>query len=166
MKWLIYSAAFALTITAIIPSSPAIARGRPPEWWTQSDANAPYIIHSVAYPRDAKYKNATYHFGLQVTGMSISKLTVEIPDGIRLPRSIQVSDQAKRKIPVQVSSSDGNVMIAFAQPVPVNTTLEVDLNGIDASFYSPSTKLFHVSGTVPGLTRDIPFGFARFRSDR
>lgn len=130
------------------------------------DAKVPYILHCVTYPKNPQFKNATYHFGLQVTGMAVSRLTVDIPDGIRVTKDIKVSDQEKRKVAAEVSINDGNVTISFAQPVPTNTKLEVDLKGVDASFYIPSTKLFQVSGTVPGLTHEIPFGTARFQTHR
>jgi Protein of unknown function (DUF2808) len=133
---------------------------------TLHEANIPSIIHSVPYPKSIKSKNATYHIGLQVAGMPLSQLVINVPKRIRVTNKIEVMDQAKRKISTDITINDGKVIITFAQPVPADTTLEIDMKGIDASSYLPSTRLFTISGTVLGLRGEIPFGTARFQTRR
>lgn len=94
--------------------------------------------------------------------MLISRLTITVPEGIRIKPTIEVTDQAKSKVTTHATVDKGTVTIDFTQPVLVNTILEIDMQEVDAYFYIPTNRLFFVSATVPGLASEIPLGIAHF----
>lgn len=136
-------------------------------------ASATSLIHSVAYPRNAKIAHlfgVTYHIGLNVQGEDLSQLSILVPNNtpgrIRINRGIKVTDQAGKKIEATSSFDGKQIMIAFAQPVSSGVTVEVDLQGVRTSDLLGRTWLFPVYGRNAGSTQNIPFGTARIQTSK
>jgi hypothetical protein len=134
-------------------------------------AGATSLIHSTAYPRNAKIAHlfgVTYHIGLNVKGENLSQLSILVPNNtpgkIRINRGIKVTDQAGQEIEATSSFDGKQIMINFAQPVSSGTTVEVDLQGVRTSDLLGRTWLFPVYGRSANSTQNIPFGTARLQT--
>jgi len=158
MKVLIHAAATTLIFIAAIPVMQAV--GAP------SDAKVSYIIHSTAYPKNARVQNATFHVGIAVSGYSLSQLAIDIPKQVKIRREIEVTDQTGKKVDTAVSFNGTSATIAFTQPVPPGTTLELDIKGVSTSGTGRLGRvwLFPTSSRYIGLNADIPLGSARIQT--
>lgn len=156
MKKLIYAAALTLLLTSTIPA--AQATGVP------GDVKASHIVHTGAHPFNARSPNATHHFELHVEGPSLSQLSIDVPEGIRIGREIEITDRAQKKVEATVSIQDRKAKITFAKPVPSGTTLSISMKGIRTSSYLGRTWLYRVSSQMVGLIGDIPLGTAQIRT--
>ncbi|MBW4542349.1 MAG: DUF2808 domain-containing protein [Myxacorys chilensis ATA2-1-KO14] len=135
-------------------------------------AQAPFskasaVIHSAAYPNQAKVTSATYHVGIQVGRSSLSEIRLIVPENapgkIRMGQ-IAVSDATGQLIKANRSFNGKEVTIAFAQPVAVGTMLEIDLNGVRTSDLLGRTWLFPIYGRSDGMNQEIPLGTARIQT--
>lgn len=158
MKALIYTAATILIVIAAIPIVRPVG--------ASSDAKVSYIIHSTAYPNNARVQNATFHVGIAVAGYSLSQLSIDTPELVKIRKEIEVTDQTGKKIDTAVSFNGRLVTIAFTQPVPPGTTLELNMKGVNTTGTGRLGRvwLFPISGRYVGLNADIPLGTARIQN--
>lgn len=153
MKKLIYAAA--LTFASITSVSPAWATGVP------GDARVPHTVRSAINPNSNPYQSAHFYFTVHVAGRSLSQLVINPPEGIRLSKSIEMTDQSGKKLDATVSLEGGKAIVSLAQPVAPETILEIDMKEIRLPGYS-QTWLFTVSSKLEGLNTEIPLGVVRF----
>lgn len=158
MKALIQTAATTLIFIAAIPVMQAV--GAP------SNAKVSSTIHSTAYPNNARVQNATFHVGIAVSGYSLSHLAIDIPKQVKIRRGIEVTDQTGKKVDTAVSFNGTSATIAFTQPVPPGTTLELDMKGVSTSGTGRLGRiwLFPTFSRYVGLNADIPLGTARIQT--
>ncbi|MBW4623848.1 MAG: DUF2808 domain-containing protein [Cyanosarcina radialis HA8281-LM2] len=156
MKRLIYSATLALTMTSLVGVAYADEGAREYQRATQ-------IIHSGAHPNVRKTPNATYHFELHVGVNALSELAIDLPDGIDVPKQIEVTDRSGERIDTTVSFNNNKAAIAFARPISPGTIVSVSLKGIEIPKY-PRVWLYPIYGRFVGLTAQIPLGTVRIQT--
>jgi hypothetical protein len=157
MKRLLYAATLTLALTSLVPA--VRADESPGEY-----QKATHLVHSGAHPNNARIPNATHHFKLEVAGNALSQLSIDLPEGIRVIRGIEVTDQSGKKVEEIVSIKDRKATIAFAQPVPPGTLLSVEIKGIKTSGYLGRTWLYRIYGKDVGFTAEFPLGTARIQT--
>jgi hypothetical protein len=158
MKTLIYAAAFMLAITPSVPA--ALAGG------ALRDAKAPHLVHSGAHPNNARLPSATHHFEVHLQGKDLSQLSVDLPEGIKVKRGIEVTDQSGKKLDATVSAHDRRVTIAFFQPVTSGTRLSVSLKGVETLYLQRRIWLYPVYGRSVDMNADMRLGIARIQTYR
>ncbi|MBW4623367.1 MAG: DUF2808 domain-containing protein [Cyanosarcina radialis HA8281-LM2] len=156
MKRLIYAATLTLTLTSLVGAAYAdeVSREHP---------RATQIIHSGAHPNSQKTPNATYHFELHVGGNALSQLEIDLPDGIDVPKQIEVTDRSGERIDATVSIDNQKAAIAFARPISPGTILSVSLQGIEIP-QSRGVWHYPIYGRFVGLTAPIPLGTVRIQT--
>lgn len=160
----LYSATLAVAIAAstALPLRPAVATHL-----TSIDApTGSHIVHSVAYPLNARVHSATYHIGLAVVDRSVIQVSIGIPASIKIRRGIEITDQTGKKLDATTSFNGSVTTIAFAQPISPGTTLELDMKGVTTSEAGHLGRawLFPVSSRAVSQTTDIPLGTARIQT--
>lgn len=157
MKRLLYAATLTLVLTSLVPAVRADESLR-------EYPKATHLVHSGAHPNNPRVPNATHHFKLYVAGKALSQLSIDLPEGIRFSRGIEVTDQAGKKVDETVSINDRKATIAFAQPVSPGTLLSIEMKGITTSDYLGHTWLYRVYGKDVGMTVEIPLGTAQIQT--
>lgn len=80
-----------------------------------------------------------------------------------IPKEIEVKNQSGQKINAKVSINNRTATIAFAQAVPLETTLLINMRGVKTPGYS-KTWIYQVYGKMVGLTSEIALGPAWVRT--
>ncbi|GET39274.1 DUF2808 domain-containing protein [Microseira wollei] len=156
MKKLIYMAGSILAIASAIPAVHATKS----HW----DLKVTHIIHSGAHPNNARFPNPTHHFEIHVQGAALSSLSIALPDGIKIRNGIEVTNQSDNRIDAQVSINNKKATVVFSQPVPAETILSINMNGVRTPMYNGFTWLYPVYGTIPGMNQEIPLGTVRIQT--
>ncbi|MCU0533031.1 MAG: DUF2808 domain-containing protein [Hydrococcus sp. Prado102] len=154
MKKLILTAAFALPIISLSFATNA------------SEISSNLIasnIHSGAHPSSSFVRDAVHHFEIDVPKSGLSSLSIELPENISVRDEIEVKNQDGEKINAKVSMNDRKATIAFSQPVPAQTKLLIDLNGVKTPGYA-NTWNYRIYGTMVGIDREIPLGTRRVQT--
>lgn len=153
MKRSIYTVVLALTFLSLAPA-----------------VRAAYLVHSVAYPRYVTTIGSIFHIGLNVEGKDLSQISILIPDNapgrLKITDGIEVSDQTGQRIAATTSFDGKLIKIDFAQPVPIGTTLEIDLKRVQPSNRSGRIWLLPIYGKSVGSTQSIQLGTARIQTSR
>lgn len=153
MKRLGFTTAFILAIASSVPV--ALAEG------ALRDAKVSHLVHSGAHPNNTRLP-ATHHFEVHVQGGDLSRLTIDVPEGIKVSDRVVVTDESGKKIDAAVSVNERRITIAFSQPVPTKTTLSVSMKRIRTKFSSRGRVwLYPMYARKVGLTEDIRIGMAR-----
>lgn len=149
MKKLIYATAFTLFLASNVPAS--VAGG------AMQNANIPHLVHGGAHPNKARFQGATHHFEVHVQGRALLALTIDLPEDVKMRDSIEITNQSGQKIESQVSVNNRKVTVVFSQPVSPDTTISIDLRGIDTPGYSRNW-MYAISGKMVGINAEIPLG--------
>lgn len=149
MKRLIYATTLTLAIVSLAPVAQAFGSLR--------DSNFPHLGNGGASPNNARIPYATHYFEIHVQGKALSELSIDLPEGVSIPKKIEVKNQLGQKIDANVSINKRTATIAFAQPVSPETTLSINMRGINTSGYS-KTWVYQVYGKMAGLTSQIALG--------
>ena len=149
MKKLIYAAAFTLLLASNAPAT--IAGG------AMRNANVPHLIGGAATPNKARFQGATHHFKVHVQGRALSSMTIDLPDDVKMPSGIEVTNQSGQKIESQVSVNNRKATVVFSQPVAPDTTISIDMRGIHTPGYSRNW-MYPISGKMVGINAEIPLG--------
>ncbi|HBE18742.1 MAG TPA: hypothetical protein DEG17_12025 [Cyanobacteria bacterium UBA11149] len=157
MKRLLCTATLTLALTSLVPAARAYHN-------PSAYQNVTHFVHSGAHPNSARVPNATHHFELKVAGNTISKLSIHLPEGIRISQGIEVTDDGGNKIDATISINDTNATIAFTQPVSPGTRLSIEMKGVKTPFYLAHDWLYHVFITQVGMTAQIPIGTANIQT--
>lgn len=155
MKRLITATTLTLAIVSLAPIAQAFGSLR--------DANLPHLGNGGASPNNARAISATHHFEVHIQGKALSELSIDLPEGVSIPKEIEVKNQSGEKINAKVSVNNRIVTIAFAQAVPLETTLLINLRGVKTPGYS-KTWIYQVYGKMIGLTSEIALGPAWVRT--
>lgn len=126
------------------------------------DRSAPRIVST-----DVDRSNSAHEITLYTGARPLSYLRITPPNDVQIGEDVQVMTESGREIEAFVfkSFSDNNqAILAFAQPVPARTTLEIVMD--DVSPVVPGAGAFfnyELAGKHLGLKRLIPYGIARFQ---
>lgn len=157
MKKLIEALAFTLVIASLAPS--VRAEGSLP------DAKIPHLLRSGAHPNSAMVSDATHYFEIHVQGRSISELAIDLPEGISIEKSIEVVNESGQKLDAQVSIAPRKATVVFSQPVEPDTTLSIEMQGINTPGYD-STWQYRIYSKLVGLNREISLGSVQISTYR
>ena len=149
MKTLIFGTLFTLSIAAFSP----VAYGH------SATGKFPHIDGGIAFPNSRIGTVGRHSFNLAIPkqGNVPSQLTIKVPDGLRVGKTVTISDQAGRKFETNVSVNDNRVVIDFLQPVVLGTTLHIDLKNVLVTGFSNGWA-YPLSGKFAGFNADIPLG--------
>ncbi len=149
MKKLIYAAAFTVMLGSNAPAT--VAGG------AMKNANVPHLVHTGAHPNKARFQGATHHFEVHVQGKALSALTIDLPEDVKMRGPIEVTNQSGQKIESQVSVNNRKATVVFSQPVSPDTTISIDMRGIQTPGYSRNWG-YAISGKMVGIDAEIPLG--------
>ena len=155
MKKLIYAAGFILAVIALVPSVQAAG--------SRHDFKAPHIMGGSAIPNNSRFQGGTHRFQVHVQGPAVSELEINLPEDVSIRRGIEIKNQAGQKIPATVSVNNRQATVVFSQPVPPETTLSIEMQGVNTPGYS-GIWLYQVSGKMAGLNSEIPLGTVRIQT--
>ena len=126
--------------------------------------SAPHIDASEALPNNAGASRPTYVFKVHVQGHTLSSLTIDLPEGIKVGGTIDVVDQLNRSLGATITSQGNKSVISFAQPIAVGTTLKFSMRDmiIDRN-QTNFTHLIPVSAKFANLEANIPLGLVRIQ---
>jgi len=149
MKTLIFGTLFTLSIAAFSP----VAYGHP------ATGKFPHIDGGIAFPNTRIGTVGRHSFNLEIPqqGNVPSQLTIEVPDGLRVGKTITVSNQAGQKVETNASVNGNKVVLDFPQPVVLGTTLRINLKNVLVTGFSNGWA-YPLSGKFAGLNGDIPLG--------
>lgn len=159
MKKLIYIAALTLAITSSVPA--VWANEKP------GDSSGSYLGNSTAYPSDTTAVDATHEFEVYV-GKPLAELVIDLPEGVKINRGIEVKNQTGQKIPATVSINNRKATVAFSQPVEPETKLSILMNGVntignsEAGYSRP--WIYRVYAKNAGSQGEISLGVARIQT--
>ncbi|MBW4633034.1 MAG: hypothetical protein KME30_14390 [Iphinoe sp. HA4291-MV1] len=160
MRKMIYIAAFTLALTSSIPA--VWASGKP------GDSNGSHLVKSAAYPNNTVAADATHKIEVHVQGKSLAELVIDLPEGLRVNRGIEVKNQSGQKIPATVSINDRKATVAFSQPVELETKLSILMNGVNTIGNSEAGYslpwIYRVYAKNVGSQGEISLGVARIQT--
>lgn len=159
MKKLVSIATVMLASLSLTPAALAIG--------VANDAKAPHVKGGVANPNSSRHEPVHYYFKLHVAGKPLSQLSIDAPEELRLSEQIEVTDSTGKKLDANVSLNGQRAIVAFAQPIPPDAVLKVDMRGIKKTAIQPDDGQiwnFLVSSKLVGLNGDIPLGVARIQT--
>lgn len=154
MKKFFYVAGFMLASLMAIPSAQAAG---------SFDAKVPHLASSGSDPNNPRHSHlGNYFIRVHVQGRTLTQLMIEAPVGVQLSEAIVITEPSGKPISATVSLNGQKAIIAFAQAVSPDTTLEIDLKNVKTLPDSP-TWFFSVSSQLSGLNAEIPLGLARIQ---
>ncbi|MBD2613939.1 DUF2808 domain-containing protein [Nostoc punctiforme FACHB-252] len=160
MKKLIYLTAFTLAVTSF--SVPAVwASGKP------GDFRASHLLRGAAIPNTTYATDATHKFEVHVQGKPLAELAINLPDGVRIDKGIEVKNQSGEEISTTVSINGQKATVAFSQPIAPETKLSVLMRGVNTQAYESgygATWQYQVYAKKVGLTQEIPLGLAQIQT--
>ncbi|MBD2316517.1 hypothetical protein [Phormidium tenue] len=126
--------------------------------------SAPHIDASEALPNNVGASRPTYVFKVHVQKYTLSSLTIDLPEGIKVGGTIDVVDQLNRSLGATITSQGNKSVISFAQPIAVGTTLKFSMR--DMKVDKNQTTFIHlipVSAKFANLDANIPLGLVRIQ---
>jgi hypothetical protein len=154
MKSTIYTTAFLLILASFSAANATGTLG----------SKVPHLSHSAANPRNARVPFSNYHVGIHVSGYSLSQITVNLPQDLRVSRDIMVQTKTGQKIEATISVADRKVKFIFAQPVAPETMLELVFNSVKTSTLVSHVWLLPISGQRADTAAEIQLGSAEIRT--
>jgi len=155
MKKMIYVAAFTLTIASSVPA--VWASGKP------GDAKGSHLVKSVAIPDCVYSMDATHKLEVHVQGKPLAELMINLPEGVKINKGIEVKNHSGQKIPTTVSINGQKTTVAFSQPIDPETKLSIFMKGVNTPRYS-ETWQYQVYAKKVGFTQEIPLGIAQIQT--
>lgn len=126
---------------------------------------APHIDASEAIPNNRGASAPTYFFKVHVQGHTLSSVTIDLPEGIKIGGTIDVVDQLNRSVGATITSQGNKSVISFAQLIAVGTTLKVAMRDINIDRQQTNfTHLIPVFAKFANLNADIPLGLVRIQT--
>jgi Protein of unknown function (DUF2808) len=120
--------------------------------------SAPFITNSGI----ANASGDKHYFTVSVTGLPIEGLRVNIPNEMRILEGATVVDRDGNEIPVNVTTTEGQLDLNFSQPIQPENDLTVRLAGVNMDRLGGSV-IYRVLGMEKGLRGYIPIGTAVVR---
>lgn len=140
----------AITATIVIFSFGAAAQA-------SNSAKVPHVSGISANGINAKFRPSSYALKVHVTGQEVAALSIEPEQAIRLSQNIKVLDQSNQPVAATVSIKGKTATIAFAQPVKPDTTLRVEMYGIQNPNLMPTAQ-FSINTQLAGFNSEISLG--------
>jgi hypothetical protein len=159
MKSLIYAVGFTLAFTSLVDA--VFASGKP------GDFNASHLVKTAAIPNTTYATDATHKFEVHVQGKPLEALTINLPEGLKIDRGIEVNNQSGQKIPTTLSINGQKATVAFSQPIDPETKLSILMRGVNTQTYEPgygATWQYQVYAKKVGFTQEIPLGLAQIQT--
>ncbi|BAZ67458.1 MAG: DUF2808 domain-containing protein [Pelatocladus maniniholoensis HA4357-MV3] len=160
-KSLIYTAAYTLSITALISVGYANA--------SEKDSTLPHIDGNVQFPltRWGIGGNFRHSFRLHVpkNSKAVTQLLIKIPENVTVSndiKNIDIVDDNEHKINTNVSINGKTILLDFTEAVAPNTKFDVDLNKIKRRNIG-NGYVYTFSAKEVGIDAVIPIGIAWFR---
>lgn len=148
-----------LTLLSIYSVPAAFAEGVPGE------TSFSHLFHSNAHPNDARALSAMHHFKLHVQGSDLSQISIDLPEGVKIRRGVEVTDQSGKKLDADVSINDKKATVAFSRPVSPETILTVSMKGVQTPFPGyRKTWRYSVRGKNQNMKEDLLFGTAQIQT--
>ena len=153
MKTLIYATAFTLiTATAIYPDYVSAREGQ----FTHVDSTFQFP------PTKAKNFRHTIRLHIPQNSSPVSQLSIDIPADLTVENDINVSNQSGKKINTNTSVNGSQIIIAFPEPVPPGSKLNIDMNDVTRRG-SSNAWLYHVFAMPIDSNTNTSIGVAQFR---
>lgn len=122
----------------------------------EAPATLTHPHRGIAIPPNALIANPVYRLELHVSqNVSIDKLLIGLPKGLRVKDGIEVEDISDSKSPARKLASnfsmlENRITVAFPQPVPANTVIRVNLKGVKPPYQQGNVWLFPISVIASG----------------
>ncbi|WP_055073771.1 hypothetical protein [Pseudanabaena sp. 'Roaring Creek'] len=127
--------------------------------------SAPHIDATGAIPNNKSASAPTYFFQVHVQGHTLSSVTIDLPEGIKVGGTINVVDQLNRSIGATITPQGNKATVSFAQPIDTGTTLNFYMRDIlVAGNQKGLIHLIPVSAKFANLDADIPLGLVRIQT--
>ncbi len=147
------------TVSAFVLAGAVVPVVAPPaEAQMTMHFSAPFISNSGIVGAAAE----RHFFTVAVTGFPLESLMITLPNDMRVLEGAVVTNQMGQEIPTDVEIGNGNLTIAFPQPVEPDDYLTVELSGVKMD-RTGGTVLYRVSAMKQGLTGPVPIGSANVR---
>jgi Protein of unknown function (DUF2808) len=145
---LLFTAALCLGTTAFNISNPANA--------VSTNSTSPYVISKSQFPNTRwAIARHTIRVAIPQNSRPIQQLSIDVPEKFEFPLDrIEISDGA-RKINAPVSRQARRLQINFDRPIAPNTTLRIDINGVDRQIGSESPTYYLYDTSVNGISNFI-----------
>ena len=126
---------------------------------------APHIDATEAIPNNKSASKPTYFFEVHVQGHTLSSVTIDLPEGIKVGGDINVVDQLNRSVGATVTPQGNKATISFSQPIAIGTTLNFYMREMSIAWnQKDSIHLIPVSARFASLGADIPLGLVRIQT--
>jgi hypothetical protein len=159
MKNFIYATSFTLAIATI--AGPAMAQRTAPERYLESETRAPRIVDT-----NINYSNRAHEFTLYTGAAPLNALVLTVPANANVGQNVRVTTENGEQINTNVTQEGGRLLVELEQPIPAETTYNVDVRGIRGlSLYprvGPTTFFYGVDGVHTGFSQPVPYGLALF----
>lgn len=99
---------------------------------------------------------------------SLSYVKLTPPEGARITEGVQVTTESGRQIEANLFRGfrEDQYVLAFAQPVPARTTLQITLPEVEPTVPGAGAFFnYELAGKHIGLEHLIPYGIARFQAN-
>jgi len=124
----------------------------------------PYILRSGIEIKDDHPRETTYYFSLQVAGKALSQVVIDLPQGIKIEQRVDVVDTNNHEVGASYQRKSQQVLIAFAQPIAIGTTLNFYIHGLKTESSSPSVYNLLISVQFEGSKENIHIGTVRIQT--
>lgn len=152
MKRLMYASALALISVAFAPTAQAAG--------IAGNTRVPHVVSATGSMNNGRFQPKSYALKLHVIGRALSALAIDVPEQLRLSQQITVKDQAGKPLDATVIMNGQKAMIAFAQPIEPDTTIQINMDNARA-LTDDRIWLFGLESRLVGLSADIPLGVIR-----
>ena len=126
---------------------------------------APHIDATEAIPNNKGASSSTYFFQVHVQGHTLSSVTIDLPEEIKVGGTISVVDQLNRSVEATVTPKGNKATVSFAQPIAIGTTLNFYMRDISIAWNKKDLiHLIPVSAKFANLDADIPLGLVRIQT--
>lgn len=115
---------------------------------------------SAPFITDSGVLGSNHFIKVAVLGMSLQDLTIGLPSQMEDFEGVRVTDSSGKVVPASISKNKENVTINFAQPVPPDTSLKVELTGVEMITRKGEILLYEVTAQRVGIRGSIPIGTA------
>ncbi|BAY63561.1 hypothetical protein NIES25_67290 (plasmid) [Nostoc linckia NIES-25] len=96
-------------------------------------------------------------------GKPLAELMINLPEGVKINKGIEVKNQSGQKIPTTVSINGQKTTVAFSQPINPEMKLSIFMKGVNTPRYSEIWQ-YQVYAKKVGFTQEIPLGTAQIQT--
>ncbi|KAB8331370.1 DUF2808 domain-containing protein [Scytonema tolypothrichoides VB-61278] len=157
-KLLLYLATLSLVTVVSIPAKYVSAK--------PNDGSVTHLDGNVQFP-PTRWRLVRHTFRVHIPKNSkpVSQLSISVPPTVTWSNDlndINVADDKSQKINTNISVNGKTILLAFPEPVPPNTKLEIDIKNVKQPTLG-NGPVYRFSEKVVGSDVEIPIGVAWFR---